>query len=320
MSGNGPESEAGKHYPIGYVALATGLSPHVIRVWEKRYKAVAPGRSGKRRRLYSQSDIDRLKLLMKARTAGRRIGSAVMLDQEALRRIDRLGAPGVDAEGHAGQNGSTLEDPSELLQACEQAVRRMDGPALERALRRAGTRLPRAVMMADVITPLLHGIGDGWVEGSLRIIHEHFASNSVKGYLATLLSREGVIESAPDMVVATPAGQLCEIGAMMAAVAATDCGWNAWYFGPDLPAEEIAAAAVQKRAGAVALSISCPADDSLLGRELSLLRKGLGDSVQLFVGGQAAGAYELTVEAVGGRYFRSIREYCEVIAPAAVID
>ena len=59
-----------KSYPIGYVALATGLSPHVIRVWEKRYGAVTPERTGNRRRLYSQRDIDHLKLLVRQAKSG----------------------------------------------------------------------------------------------------------------------------------------------------------------------------------------------------------------------------------------------------------
>jgi methylmalonyl-CoA mutase cobalamin-binding subunit len=96
---------------------------------------------------------------------------------------------------------------------------------------------------------------------------------------------------------------------MTAALAATDCGWNALYYGPNLPAAETAAAALHERARAVALSISCPAYDGLLERELGVLRQSLGDGVPIFIGGRSGCAYQEAIAAAGGRSFRSIREF-----------
>ena len=53
-------------FPIRYAADQTGLSQHVIRVWERRYGVVEPERSGTNRRLYTEADIKRLHLLKKA--------------------------------------------------------------------------------------------------------------------------------------------------------------------------------------------------------------------------------------------------------------
>ena len=44
-------------HPIAVVAARTGLSRDVIRVWERRYGAVAPSRSAGRQRLYTDADI-----------------------------------------------------------------------------------------------------------------------------------------------------------------------------------------------------------------------------------------------------------------------
>jgi len=41
-------------YPIQLGARLTGLSAHVIRIWEQRYRAVEPQRTATKRRLYSQ--------------------------------------------------------------------------------------------------------------------------------------------------------------------------------------------------------------------------------------------------------------------------
>ena len=57
-------------YPIQLVARLTGLSAHVIRIWEQRYRAVEPRRTSSNRRLYSQSEIERLSLLRDLTNAG----------------------------------------------------------------------------------------------------------------------------------------------------------------------------------------------------------------------------------------------------------
>ena len=63
------------------------------------------------------------------------------------------------------------------------------------------------------------------------------------------------------------------------------------YLGPNMPAEEIAAAAIQREARVVALSLVYPADDHRLAEELRTLRRHLPDRTALVVGGRAAEAY-----------------------------
>ena len=52
-------------HPMKIVTQRTGLSAHVVRVWERRYGAVTPDRTGSNRRLYSEEEIDRLKALIR---------------------------------------------------------------------------------------------------------------------------------------------------------------------------------------------------------------------------------------------------------------
>ena len=79
----------------------TGLSPHVIRVWEKRYGAVVPARTGTNRRLYSDEEVDRLQLLARATEAGHKIGIISKLAVADLRRLVAATAPGVLHDGPA---------------------------------------------------------------------------------------------------------------------------------------------------------------------------------------------------------------------------
>lgn len=93
--------------------------------------------------------------------------------------------------------------------------------------------------------------------------------------------------SAPHLIVTTSASQTHELGALIVAAAAVTEGWRVAYSGPNLPAEEIAAAAETLNAQAVALSIVHPPNDPHLVAELQLLRRSLPAEVVLLAGGRA---------------------------------
>ena len=78
----------------------------------------------------------------------------------------------------------------------------------------------------------------------------------------------------------------------MAAVVAAGVGWKAIYLGPSLPAEEVAFAACECGARAVAMSLTYPPDDGRVQGELLRLREHLAPDVPLIIGGRAASAYQ----------------------------
>ena len=71
-------------FEISAVARLTGISSHVLRVWERRYSVVDPQRSETKRRQYTQSDIHRLSLLKTLVDNGHAIGTIASLSTEQL--------------------------------------------------------------------------------------------------------------------------------------------------------------------------------------------------------------------------------------------
>jgi methanogenic corrinoid protein MtbC1 len=147
--------------------------------------------------------------------------------------------------------------------------------------------------------PLMETIGDRWSDGTLRVAHEHMATAVVRSFMGALKESRPASDSAPTIVVTTPAGQLHELGALMASVAAASDGWRVNYLGPNLPAEEIAAAARGSSAKVVALSIVHPADDPRLPQEIRALRRLMGDQISIVAGGAVVRAYEETLTEAG---------------------
>ena len=286
-------------HPIRVVAHRTGLTSHVIRVWEKRYGAVSPTRTPTNRRLYSDTDIERLHLLHRATLTGHSIGQIARLPSERLRSLvdaDEMIAPLLPKTASQRLADSS---PQAILAACLEAVERLDGAMLEEILTRATVVHSQPVLIEQVIVPLMYRIGELWHAGTLRVAHEHLASAVVRTSLGSLSRGFGLTPSAPSLVVATPTGQLHELGALIVAATAASDGWRVTYLGPSLPAEEIAGAAHQKGARVVALSLIYPGDDPFLPGELVKLRRGVADGVVLLIGGQAAHAYRSVLEEIG---------------------
>jgi len=280
-------SEQERH-PIQVVVRRTGLSADVLRAWEKRYGVVAPRRAAGGRRMYSDEDVERLRLLKQVTSVGRAVSQVAGLSDDqlaALAREDqaeegRVPRPGPDL-------GATPTAP--YLEAARQAVRELDSAGLETVLSIAMAALPADRAMTELVVPLMWWIGDEWSGGGLTIAHEHMASAVTRQVLGVVLAYPQVRIDAPVLVAATPAGERHEFGAMMVAATGVTEGWRVLYLGADLPADAIAVAARRERARAVALSVVSSMGAERAVSEVSALRAALPDEVSVFVGGGAAG-------------------------------
>jgi methanogenic corrinoid protein MtbC1 len=284
------------HHPIQLAARLTGLSTHVIRIWEQRYQAVEPKRTATNHRLYSQQDIERLSLLRDVTHAGHNISQMAGLSNDTLRALAGY-ASGRRARGSPAVVGPPAPEAS--LEECLAAVQSLDGRALDDTLKRGAMALGAQGVLHRLVAPLAQTLGNHWREGRITAAHEHFASGHIRAFLANLAKPFGGSESAPALVVATPAGQLHELGALLVGAFAANLGWQVTPLGASLPAAEIAGAARQKRARAVALSLVYPEDDASLPGELTLLREALPVETALLVGGRAVPAYRDVLERIG---------------------
>lgn len=275
-------------YSINIAAQRSGLTTHTIRIWEKRYRAVEPERSQTNRRVYSDEDIERLRLLRLATEAGHTIRHVANLSQEDLESLVAKEQLRHSAEGEATRLGGWEE---RCVRRCLAAVDAMEPQTLQARLKEAVVRLGYRGMINRVVAPLVHRMGEQWADGLLTAGHEHFASSILKVYLLESVRPFALDQSAPAMISATPSGQLHELGAVLATAAASSAGWRVFYLGANLPAAEIAGAAVQNRVRAVALSVVYPPDDSNLPNELLRLDGYLSPEISLILGGRSIHAY-----------------------------
>lgn len=311
MAAHRSDSDNTPRHPIGVVARRTGLKPDLIRAWERRYGAVEPGRTDTRRRFYSDADIERLLLLRRVVNTGRGISQVAGLSNQALQSLIEEEPPVPPPPPRRypappAAPGSVDEMAESLLQLCLAAAQRLDVRELEMQIERASVALSRGNLLEKLLVPLMQRIGDLWHQGALRPIHEHMASAVVRSFLGSMRNAYHAEATAPHLVVTTPARQYHELGALIVAATAAGEGWQVTYLGPDLPPEEIAAAAVQNGARAIALSITYPPDDPILVDELKKLRRLIGPRTTLIVGGRAVPNYATVLGEIGAHLVDSL--------------
>ena len=294
--------QASRH-PMQIVTRRTGLSPAVLRMWERRYGVVKPSRSPKGRRLYSDEDVERLRLLARATQGGRSIGQVAALSEDALAELVRHDA----VEERARSTAEITLPARRFVEDALPVIQRLESAALETLLRRAMLVLPASAFLDDVVAPLLHEIGERWREGALRPVHGQFATGVVRRVLDRF-SEAAAPRGAPELVVATPAGQLHELGALLVTATAAAEGWAVTFLGAGIPAEDIADAVRVTGARALALSIVHPSGDRALPHELRTLASRLPRATPLLTGGSAAHSYAATIEAIGGERFDTLEE------------
>jgi DNA-binding transcriptional MerR regulator/methylmalonyl-CoA mutase cobalamin-binding subunit len=269
-------------YRIGAVARLTGLSEHLIRVWERRYQAVQPRRTDTGLREYSDADVNRLRLLKRATERGHAIGSVATLDDRQLDRI--AGQPTTLAETRDAPPDAVSD---ELTASFVKAISAMDLSAAEEVIARADASLGSRATALGVLIPILHEVGSKWEAGQLSVAQEHAAAVVVRNYLGSAVRSLGRDEHAPTVLSCTPSGELHEFGALVAAVYAASHGLRVVYLGPNLPNEDLARAVRMLRARLVLLS--AVARSRGLEASLAEIRAELPARVQIVVGGAAAG-------------------------------
>jgi DNA-binding transcriptional MerR regulator/methylmalonyl-CoA mutase cobalamin-binding subunit len=285
-------------HPIRFVAERTGLTPATLRAWERRYSAVAPDRTPGAQRLYSDADIQRLRLIARLSATGLSLAELARSSTPTLARLARQSLDtAADAE-------ASLEDAraNAAVDRMLTDTRALDPAALRDGLTQAILAFGPRAALDGIVSPFLAQVGIAWSCGAATVAQEHLASAAVRDVLGWLMQNAKPAADAPALVASTVADEQHEFGAMMAAAAAALEGWRVIYLGPNLPAVEIAGIAREARARAVLVSVVNPQPTGAVRDELTALRSGIGKRVAVIAGGASATDHTLTMRRASIEY------------------
>ncbi len=276
-------------YRIGTVSRLTGLSADVVRVWERRYGAIKPQRSEGGSRLYSDSDIARLRRLRQAVELGHAIGQVAKLPETELENLSNKYRASFTA------NQSTADPYEVTRERFLEAIARMDVVAADEEISRAATLYPPRVIVKNIVAPLLIEIGERWAHREYGIAHEHVATNLIRNLLSSLFRLYPPDEAAETIVLATVSGERHEFGILLASLIAATRGWRVVYLGADLPAAEIVRASKIVKARVLVLSVVTSQNGETM-EELKLLAEQMPQFCRVWIGGGEASKYRNLID------------------------
>jgi DNA-binding transcriptional MerR regulator len=259
---------------IGELARRTGVSPEVLRAWERRYDLLHPSRSDGGFRLYSDDDEARVRRVTEAIARGFSASEAARLaSQEERQGTDRSErtTPEPVVDELAGRLRRSLDSyrASEAHSVFDQLL---------------GVTSVEAVL-ADVVIPYLHELGARWSRGEASVAQEHFASNFLRGRLQGLARSFGP-DGGRGAVLACLPGESHDLGLLIFAILIGRKGWRVTFLGSDTPFDTLDVSVRALRPHVVVLATL---DDRRLAAHADAVRR-LAAVVPVAIAGRVDGA------------------------------
>lgn len=309
-------------FTIRAASALTGVNPNTLRAWERRYGIVAPERTAKGYRLYSETDVQRLRLIQRALQRGISVGrvkehlhdtdsfqklladlDARVEPQSAARTVEvSLAACGLagkttitlPARGTRGAQHSLAQFADRL----EKAAIRFDRTSLERTFSRATGTYSLRDAFYQALAPALARVGDRYLENLGSVAEEHFLTAFAREKLSAALAGLRPLHQQPRVLCACVPGEQHEIGLMLLALEFGLEGVSTLYLGANVPAEALRQAAANPNLRAVVLSATLQVSPESLASARTMLA-GNSRRLRLFVGGPAAHRQKAALEAAG---------------------
>ena len=296
-----PPGETRARYPIRAVSKLTGISIDTLRAWERRHAAVTPVRDD-RGRLYTDADVDRLRLLHRALTHGHSIGRLASLSNRELQ--DLGGEPAATVAASPDPTRAAAVDATVLVAA----LRSYDASAIDWEMARLAAILRPLELLRDLLMPALARVGDDWHRHRASVAQEHLMSATMRSILGSFLRVYAHTNVPARLVFATLAGERHEIGTLGAALLAASSGLGVAYLGPDLPAQDLVGSVKPAGARVLVLGLTRESVSKTTERELRSVVRDLPSDVELWAGGRGAARY-VSILIPRGRVFTDYTTY-----------
>lgn len=257
-------------FRIGELSRRSGVTPDLLRAWERRYGLLRPTRSSGGLRLYSDDDVLRV---------------------QAMREQLAAGLAAAEAAAVAGSLRTGPQPPADTSEARDElgaALLAFDEERAHAAFDALVARFSLETVLADVVLPFLRDLGEQWKRGDASVAQEHFASSFLRGRLLGL-GRGWGQGIGPTALLACAPGEQHDLGLIAFGLALRARGWRILYLGPDTPLESLADAARSARPDRVVVSA---VDAGTLDARRDALQE-LAGTFPVAVGGAAAGDVRL---------------------------
>jgi MerR family transcriptional regulator, light-induced transcriptional regulator len=275
---SGTEASAG-HLRIGELSRRTGVSPDLLRAWERRYGMLSPARTAGGYRLYDEHDVLRVKRMSEHLRAGVAAAQAARMVSSQRQPVRARGA--ASAPGAANHDSSALRSLANALRA---SLEHLDDAGAQAALDQLLSAFSLETVLSGAVLPYLSELGERWQAGEPVIGREHFASALLRARLLGLARGWGAGDGPLALLACVP-GDQHDLGLICFGLSLRGYGWRIAFLGADTPLASISDAIemLQPALVMIASSLSGGLDDRAAGlaelaRAAPLALAGVGSS------------------------------------------
>lgn len=307
-----------------FCALA-GINEHTLRAWERRYQVVSPTRSEGNRRFYSETDLEKVRMLVRLVAEGHgisQIGSMTLAQLKAyVAKLENVRFEDARMSEVFSVEGMELTQNSynQFVTSCIENLGSGNSFVVRASLRKARTELPLKSFLLDFVPALMHRVGELVFEEKFAIWQEHILSAALRAELSLVEMDIRIVNSAASFkqgavfVFATLEGNLHELGIMVAWLLAANAGFETHYIGAHLPFNQFAMAVKHLGASHAVLG----AKDVPPGEEaqdvavyVKSLKELLPKKQCIWVGGSFARFRQESLEVLSGvKVFQSLSQF-----------
>ena len=269
-------------FPIGTVSSMTGVNSVTLRAWERRYGLITPTRTESGHRLYSESDVEKIKLILELLDEG----IAISRVKEALRIAKKEAEP--------------ARTPAHWIRYQEQmldGVHSFDEAILDAVYNEAMSLYPVDIVTKQLLIPLLEKLGQRWMKINTGVAEEHFFSTFMRNKLGARFHHRNQQNKGPQLIAACLPGEHHEFGLLLFSLTAHARGYRLILLGSDMPLGQLAEVADRSNSDGIVLSGSIETDPLQLHSKLKQLVRD--SKVPVWVGGKTSEKHREEIESSG---------------------
>lgn len=257
---------------ISAVERQTGLTKDALRVWERRYGFPSPIRNEHGERLYSSSQVDKLRVLKRLIDRGFRPSSLVKRTLKELRSILATSVATDD----------TRFDPT--VSSILEYLRGGDILGLKRFVNRLLAEVGAERFVVDTGTNLLRQLDVEWARGNLEVFEEQGLAQAISALLRNALHTSST-ESRPlkQVLTTTLPDDPQALGIVLAEALLTIRGVECISLGMQTPLRDIVLAGERLHVDAVVLAVGTEFAAERCIADLRELRQRLPEALPIWV-------------------------------------
>lgn len=216
-------------YTIKDLENLTGIKAHTLRIWEKRYKVVAPKRTPTNIRYYSDEDLKKLLNISILNRHGYKISNIANLPNEELsKKIISVSNKSFDSDSKVE---SLIVDMIEV-----------DEAKFEKDLTNMIINLGFEDTFNKVLIPFFEKVGLLWQIGTINPAQEHFMTNLIRQKM--IVAIDGIVpdnnmKERKTYILYLPDGELHEIGLLYYSYLIQKLGHRVIYLGQMVPFNDL---------------------------------------------------------------------------------